>query len=144
MWGLVMGVKRDKYDAIFSDLIRSRVDFTCEHCKTYIPEGQRQACHCAHIHGRKAQSTRYDGDNAVCLCAKCHYYFTDHPTEFTYWLHEYLGDGHMDLLREKLNTLKKFYKGEKEEMNKFYKNELKKIQQRRKDGEKGRIDFTSW
>ena len=139
-----MGIKRTKYDAVFSDLVRERVNYTCEHSGIYIPEGERQACHCAHIHGRKNQSTRYDPDNAVCLSAKSHYYFTDHPTEFTYWLEEYLGEGHLDLLREKARQIKKWYKGEKDEMYKHYKAELKEMRRKRADGDTGRIDFVGW
>lgn len=139
-----MGVKRDKYDAVFSDLVRARADYTCEHCSVYIPEGERQACHCAHIHGRKHQSTRYDPMNAVCLCAKCHYWFTDHPTEFTYWLHEYLGEGHMDILREKARGIKKWVKGEKDEMRKFYQSELARIRAARNSGITDYIDVTGW
>lgn len=139
-----MSVKRDKYDAIFSDIIRERVDYTCEHCGTFVPTGERQACHCAHIHGRKHQATRYDPDNAVCLCAKCHYWFTDHPTEFTYWLHQHLGDGHMEILREKVRAIKKWIKGEKDEMRQHYRKELERMRERRSNGEIGRIDFEGW
>jgi hypothetical protein len=139
-----MGVKRDKYDAIFSDLVRERAGYTCEHCEKHIPEGYRMAAHCAHIHGRKNQSTRYDPDNAICLCAGCHYKFTDHPTEFTYWLHEYLGDGHMEILREKVNRIKKWGKGEKDEMRKQYQGELKRIKYLRENGEVGRLEFIGY
>lgn len=136
-----MGIKRDKYDAIFSDLIRERANWTCEYCGIKV-EGR--SAHCAHIHGRKSQATRYDPDNAVCLCAKDHYYFTDHPTEFTRWLENYLGEGHLDILREKVNRIKKWYKGEKDEMLKHYKEQKKSLKEKRDEGEIGRIDFEGW
>lgn len=139
-----MGVKRTKHDAVFSDLIRERANYTCEYSGVYIPEGERQACHCAHIHGRKNQSTRYDPDNAVCLSAKWHYYFTDHPTEFTRWLQDYLGEKHLDILRDKAMGIKKWTKAEKEEMYKHYKNELKIMRQKRDNGQTGRIEFVCW
>jgi len=38
---------------------------------------------CAHIQGRKASATRTALFNAFCLCAGCHFYFTDHPLDFS-------------------------------------------------------------
>ena len=139
-----MAVKRDKYDAVFSDLVRERVDHTCERCNIHIPEGMRMSSHCAHIHGRKSQATRYDPDNALCLCAKDHYYFTDHPTEFAAFLRDYLGEGHLEIIREKSHSIKKWYKGEKDEMRKHYQQELKRIRADREKGIVGRIEVTGW
>lgn len=120
------------------------MDHTCEHCHVQIPEGQRQASHCAHIHGRKSQATRYDPDNALNLCAKCHREFTDHPTDFAHWLQEYLGEGHLDILREKAHSIKKWGKGEKDDMLKHYRAEVARIRKCRAEGQQGRIEVTGW
>lgn len=137
-------VKRDKYDAVFSDLIRERANYTCEACGTHIPEGNRQAAHCAHIAGRKNQATRYDSDNAVCLCAKHHFYYTDHPLEFAEWLKYYLGETRYEIVRDKANRIKKWGKGEKDEMLKHYRAELKRLRKLREQGETGFLEFTNW
>lgn len=139
-----MALKRDKYDAIFSDLIRERADYTCERCGSQEPGRKSRAIHCAHIHGRRGRSTRWDIDNAVCLCAKCHFWFTDHPTEFTLWLEEYLGHAYLDILREKALNLKKWSKSDLEEMYEHYKKELRRIECLRNDGVCGYITVDGW
>ena len=52
-WG--KGIRRDKYDELFSYLVRERADFTCEYCNRsfrHDPHG----LHCSHLFGRRAQS----------------------------------------------------------------------------------------
>ena len=139
-----MAVKRDKYDRIFSKLVRERVDWTCEHCGKYVPEGERQAFHCAHIHGRKSRATRWDANNALGLCASCHYHFTDHPDDFSRWCRKYLGDGYMDMLSEKAHSIRKWTKAEKEEMYQHYKNEYEEMMKQRRMGVTGRITFLNY
>jgi len=67
-------------DKLFSKLIRSKNQ--CERCGNPIYE----QLHCAHIYSRKFGSVRFDENNAKCLCAKCHRWAHDNPTEFTKWL----------------------------------------------------------
>lgn len=69
-----------KADRLFSLLIRSLGH--CEKCGRNPAEVQLQ---CAHWIGRRFRNTRWDPDNAFCLCAGCHMWFTDHPTEFGRW-----------------------------------------------------------
>ena len=140
-----MSVKRSKYDDIFSKCIRERNNYTCEKCGIYTPEGKaRLACHCAHIHGRASNATRWDADNAVCLCAACHREFTHHPTDFYRWLKDYLGEGYLQILSEKAHSVKKWTKADKEAMYQHYKNEHKLMLQRRKEGVQGRITFLNF
>lgn len=63
--------KADKY---FSLLIRSRG--ACQAC------GKTLNLQCAHIISRRYSHTRCVERNALCLCAGCHHYYTDHPAEF--------------------------------------------------------------
>lgn len=65
-------------DRIFSEIIRS-VGY-CENCFRKPPLVQLQ---CAHIISRRYSNTRVDIRNAMCLCAGCHRYYTDHPVEFS-------------------------------------------------------------
>lgn len=137
-------VKRTTCDAHFSDCVRIRADYTCEHCGIYIPEGERQNAQCAHIIGRKHKSVRHDPDNAICLCGKCHSVFTDDPLAFARWLNEYIGHGLYELLQEKKNRIMKKYKGEENEKSKHFLNEKKRMLKLRDDGVQGRIDFTGF
>lgn len=86
-------------DKVFSILIRSRG--RCERC------GSRDNLQTAHIYSRKFGSVRFDEDNAVCLCARCHRWGHDNPVDFTRWLDEYLPTGHMIKLLAKKNQIVK-------------------------------------
>ena len=64
-------------DKLFSKIVRSVGQ--CEHC------GSRAYLQCCHWISRRYAHTRTDFDNAFCLCATCHIWFTDHPTEWGRW-----------------------------------------------------------
>ena len=60
------------------------------------------ALQCAHIISRKYAQTRTDLDNAFCLCASCHMYFTDNPVEFGQFTIDQIGEtNYTDLLRKR-------------------------------------------
>jgi len=66
-----------------------------------------EALQCAHIISRKYSHTRTDLDNAFCLCASCHMYFTDNPVEFGQFTIDQIGEDNYDLLLEKRRQLTK-------------------------------------
>lgn len=72
-----------KCDVLFSQRIRSVG--RCEKCGSVLN------LQCAHVISRRYAHVRTDERNAVCLCAKDHAYFTDHPVEFAAWIVPYLG-----------------------------------------------------
>lgn len=74
---------RGRADRAFSKLVRSRG--FCERC------GRTEFLQTAHIVSRRYSATRTDLCNALCLDARCHRYFTDHPVEWTLWLENYIG-----------------------------------------------------
>jgi len=127
-----MAIKRDVADKWFSDVVRLNKQSTCQKC------GKQGRTECAHIFGRRAKSVRWSMDNAVCLCHYCHKYFTANPTQFTDWLigcfHDgewvdgYLGQAHMDILREKWQVLMPTNKLLRAEIAKHYRDEHKKMQ----------------
>ena len=119
-----MGIKRDSSDKWFSDCIRHRANYHCEHCGKYF-SGLEQGFHCAHIYGRANKSTRWDVDNAVGLCAHCHRTFSEHPIDFHNWLQEKIGQGMLDLLREKKNTPMKTTKALRLEIAKHYRDQFR-------------------
>ena len=117
-----MAIKRDAADKWFSDVVRKKAGHVCESCNKV--EGRME---CAHIYGRAAKSVRWSLDNAVCLCHYCHMRFTANPLEFTKWLEETLGEGHMEMLREKWQVLMKTNKQLRKEIAKHYREEFKKM-----------------
>ena len=119
-----MAIKRDAADKWFSDVVRKKAGHVCEGCGKV--EGRME---CAHIYGRSAKSVRWSLDNAVCLCHYCHMRFTANPLEFTKWLEETLGEGHMEMLREKWQVLMKTNKELRKEIAKHYREEFKKMDQ---------------
>lgn len=68
-----------KADILFSKSIRSYG--WCENCG----ESEYAQLQCAHWISRRYSWTRTYEDNAYCLCASCHSWFTAHPTEFGRW-----------------------------------------------------------
>ena len=140
-----MGIKRDKYDVIFSDLVRIRANWTCEMCsKEYPDPSTRGGLHCSHFYGRRHQATRYHPDNAFSLCFGCHRKVEEDPPLHKEWAQNQLGEGRYNLLAERKNSIKKWLKGEKDDMQKFYKEQFKKIKECRDNGECGRIEFIGW
>lgn len=67
-----------KADKLFSRLIRTLADWTCERCFTRY-EPPTTSLHCSHFHGRGKKSVRFDRDNAAALCHGCHRFFTSFP-----------------------------------------------------------------
>lgn len=68
-------LKRSKADILFSEFIRERDDWTCQRC--HIPcHDNRGYLDCSHFFSRAKKSVRFDADNAVAFCKKCHDYFT--------------------------------------------------------------------
>jgi 5-methylcytosine-specific restriction endonuclease McrA len=74
--------KADKY---FSLLVRSVGH--CEIC------GSTNALQTGHIISRRFANTRCDRRNALCLCAKCHHHYTDHPYEWGEAVDRVRGEG---------------------------------------------------
>lgn len=116
-------MKRDKYDKVVSDLVRLQNRHTCEHCKKV-----QERAECAHIFGRRHANTRYDLDNLLCLCHRCHRYFTENPVFFFDWLNIYIGEEKLDRLRLKAWSVKKWKKGEKEDLYQQHRKKLKEVE----------------
>ena len=59
---------------------------------------------CAHIVSRTYSHTRTDEDNAICLCGKCHFYFSKWPIEFAEFVFEKIGKAAYLKLKEKAES----------------------------------------
>ena len=139
-----MSVKRYPEDIAFSNAIREAYDYTCCHCG----ENHRHNpgyIQCAHIHTRKHRNTRWDSTyGAIALCARCHRRFTDFPVEWADYLRKYMGDSNYDEAKRKAWESRKFTKAERKEVAKHYRDELKRIEKLRADGETGIIKLVSY
>jgi 5-methylcytosine-specific restriction endonuclease McrA len=75
-----MAIKRDKWDAVFSDYVRYRDNWTCQRCsKIYVPKSR--GLHCSHFLGRRSYSTRLEPANAMALCMGCHKHVSSFPLD---------------------------------------------------------------
>lgn len=87
-------------DRLFSLLVRKR-----GYCEAHARETGKYECRadlqCAHIISRRYLNVRWDTENALCLCAGHHAYFTHNPLEWEVWLAAKLLPRRLKLLREK-------------------------------------------
>ena len=66
-------------DAICRAAIMERDNNTCQRC------GSHENLQWSHVHSRRHYSIRWDTDNSKALCMGCHCWWTNHPTEASYW-----------------------------------------------------------
>ena len=84
-----MAIKRTKWDAVFSDYIRYRDNWTCQRCgKKYIEK--TSGLHCSHFYGRRSWATRIEPANAMALSFGCHQHVSSFPYEhIDLWLSKF-------------------------------------------------------
>ena len=86
------GPKRQALDKWFSVIVRA--EGRCRRC------GTTEGLQCAHIVSRRYSGTRFSRDNAMCLCARCHMYFTHRPLEWDEYVTSLMGESaYADLKR---------------------------------------------
>lgn len=68
---------KNKLDKIFSLVVRKRG--YCQRCNMVDYEKFQ----CCHIYSRANLAVRWTLNNALCLCAGCHFWGHQNPTEFT-------------------------------------------------------------
>lgn len=139
-----MALKRDKLDAVISDLVRERANWTCEHCETEYSHERRQGLHASHLWGRANRSTRWHPDNLFAHCFGCHQRLGGNPVLFHDWARRTLGDVRFDELRLRANRAIKYTKADKEEMYQHYKKELERLKKLRKEGKTGYLEFVAY
>ncbi len=89
-----------KLDKICSELVRARGQ--CWKCKGTT------TLQTAHIFSRKYRSVRWDLDNLLCSCAKCHFWGHANPILFTEFVREYLGEVKYTLLKKIAQPIKQW------------------------------------
>lgn len=102
-------------DNVFSKIIRTR-DGKCLHC------GTTQNLHCSHVLPRTYISVRWNLDNAIALCYRCHiYWWHKYPHDAVAWFDKLYPKRYGDILEialkhqkinrtEELDRLKKIAK----------------------------------
>lgn len=82
--------------------------------------------------------------NACAKCFGCHQRLGGDPVLFTKWVRKYLGEMLFGELGQMHNKIRKWAKGEKDEMHKHYAAELKRIEKLRDEGQEGVIEVVAW
>ena len=119
------GIKRDATDAVFSEVVRWRDEWTCKRCHEQIlpPTSRIQ---CAHIFSRGKKSTRWDLENAFTLCVGCHIKLDQEPDEkYDLYISLY-GQEQFEKLRTRSKIPKRILPHEKTLIRLGLKEELKK------------------
>lgn len=89
---------RNEADVAFSDYIRARAHYCCEHCGTAYPV-QSTGLQCSHHFSRRHWAIRYHPDNAAALCHHCHnYWYSKDVPEAARWLEAKIGGDKINAL----------------------------------------------
>lgn len=102
--------KIDKADHYFSLYIREKAGWKCEYCgKDFSAKDRRKYLQNSHYWGRVNESTRFDPDNCMALCAYCHNRLGhgDGRDDYRRIMIQRLGEKRFQLLEIKKNTYKK-------------------------------------
>ena len=136
-------LKRSPLDALFSELVRERANWICESCAIELRHEPKRM-HCAHIYSRRHVRIRHDPINAFCLCAKCHFEYTDKPLEFATFTVQKIGQAMADQLSILARTVHKRPKGWEKEAKAHYRQELERMKLLRANGNTGYIEFAGY
>lgn len=137
-------MKRDKYDATFSDVVRLSAGYICEICGIESdPESMSNVrMECSHDISRRFVITRYDTRNAICSCSGCHRKTTDDPHFHSEAFIRIKGKDVVENNRIKAHSGERLKKFQKEDIREHYKLEQKRIHELRADGMTGPIELT--
>lgn len=94
---------KNKLDKLISNIVKSQGK--CQKCNQKSPLVQLQT---AHIFSRSNLSVRWDLDNVLCLCAKCHFWAHKNPLEFAEFVKKLLGEEKYNNLISKAHKTKKW------------------------------------
>ena len=128
-------MKIDKYDKIFSQVVREAADWECEICHR-----SNIRMECSHDRSRRYVLTRYDPRNAICSCSGCHRRTTESADDHVESFRRIKGSEVRQLMRELSNSRGRLKKFEREAIHKHYKRELGRIKALRMNGKVGKIE----
>jgi len=113
-----LGIKRTNADIWCSKAVRLR-DGACVSC------GSTETNQAMHIYGRRNKAVRYSLDNLLTGCYTCHRLFGESPVAFIDFCTQHLGEGHMEILREKSQGIMKDNKVTRDEIAKHYREQVR-------------------
>lgn len=91
-----------KLDKEVSRIVRARGN--CAKCG----ETEFEKLQAAHIFSRSNHAVRFDLDNVVCLCSRCHWWGHKNPVLFGEFVIEYLGELKYEALKQRALAIKKW------------------------------------
>lgn len=120
----------DRLDTVFSRYIRLRDAmptgmFRCISCGKIKPIEQAD---CGHFHSRTHMSTRFDEDNCHAECRYCNRFSADHIIGYRENLIKKIGEQRFKLLDIKAHETKKWSHFELEQLAKYYRALVQKLQ----------------
>ena len=120
----------DRLDTVFSRYIRLRDamqsgTFRCISCGKIKPIEQAD---CGHFHSRTHMSTRFDEDNCHAECRYCNRFSADHIIGYRENLIKKIGEQRFKLLDIKAHETKKWSHFELEQLAKYYRALVQKLQ----------------
>lgn len=115
---------KNKLDRVVSLIVRSRG--ACERCGKGASEVQLQN---SHIYTRANLAVRWSLKNCKCLCAKCHRWWHQNPTEGVNWLKTVRTEEQLEELKHKANAVKKWTVPELKVLLEDLESQLKVIQE---------------
>lgn len=136
-------IKRSPADMWFSKCVRAANNYTCACCGKVL-DASSSGLHCSHNFSRRHRTIRWCKENALPLCYSCHAWFGGNPADSGKWLEEELGEGVLNILREKRDSKTKVTKQEEKDIAKHYREQFKIIEQKRANGVTGYIEFESY
>ena len=128
-------MKISQADVWFSKCVRKSAGWVCTRCQKQYQEGD-SGLHCSHTYSRRHRTIRWCKDNADSMCFSCHQWFGGNPADSGIWIAEIKGDGVIEILREKRDSMVKVSKLEEKDIAKHYRQEYARIE----PGD----DFESW
>lgn len=140
-----MALKRDKFDDVFSRLVRERTGWQCDYCGKIFDStdpSERQRLHCSHFKSRRHKATRYHPYNAFAHCIGCHRKLEEDPYEFTSHAQLTYGEMTIDRVAHLACVPVRLKPWQMDELYLHMKSELKRIEELRGQGVTGRIEFT--
>lgn len=80
-------------DDLARQVVLHRDGHKCRRCGTAEPP-----LDCAHVYSRRHHAVRWDPDNLLTLCRRCHNRCHSNPAEFMHWFRDMIGDAQFTAL----------------------------------------------
>jgi 5-methylcytosine-specific restriction endonuclease McrA len=114
---------KTELDRIFSLYIRLRDHFICCTCGKTGEEGMQ----CGHYIPRGNMNTRWDEDNCNAQCVGCNVFRKGNMDEYALFMVKKHGDGILEEMKKRKNTIRQWTNSEIEEQIKIYKEKVNKL-----------------